>query len=231
MTTDAAAVCHECVTIGAGRDALAGVLAYPLDRDVAGGVLIAGPHPLMGGNVSNNVVRTLRETLAALGLAVLSFDYRAPDALGQPGRDWATATSEFWRNGRCREELAWVADARRATEFIADGCGALQIALIGYSFGCWVVAQLAAERGATAFVLISPNPGKHDFAALAHSEAPLLVIQSDNDSTCPAEAGAAWFDNLRQPKTRHVWSDGEHFFRGMEATLAESVGEFLVPGD
>ena len=57
------AVVVESVRFSAGPFRLEGELAYPEERRPAGAVVLAGPHPLLGGNMPNNVVRALGEGL------------------------------------------------------------------------------------------------------------------------------------------------------------------------
>jgi len=215
------------VTVASGAARVEGILAYPFERRVNRSALIAGPHPLLGGNVDNNVVRALRRALVHAGYAALSFGYRHPDALGDGARGWSAMTAGFWRDGRCDEEALWLEDARAAAGALRDWTQPAKPLLVGYSFGCCAVAACAATVDPAGVALISPNPRRHDFAPLATCAAPLLVVQSDNDFTCTLGEGAEWFASLREPKTRVVLSAGEHFFRGCEAQLRDALLTFL----
>lgn len=227
MITAACEIWEECVAIPAEAADLTGVLAYPFAGDSRASAVIAGPHPLLGGNLRSNVVRSLRQALAGAGCVALTFDYRPLDRLESGSRDWSTITADFWGNGRFEEERDWVDDFRRAATAIADWCGARPTVLVGYSFGCWAVAQHAAELRPSAVVLVSPNPARHDYSPLEIARAPLLVVQADDDFACESQAGAAWFSTLREPKRRCVLSGSGHFFRGREAELADFVLGFL----
>lgn len=220
-------ICEERVTIPAASGPLDGILAYPLAGSAAVSALIAGPHPLLGGNAENNVVRALRQALAEAGCAALTFAYRPLEALESGPRDWSAITTAFWRDGRFAEEHEWVTDLRNAAKALRRWCGARPPVLVGYSFGCWASALLSESTEPPALVLISPNAKQHDFGALAHSTAPLFVVHADNDFTCDEQSAARWFDTLREPKSRSVLCAGEHFFRGSEPLLAETVLTFL----
>ena len=74
FTPDALVV--ESVRFSAGRYRLEGELAYPEAALPRGALVLAGPHPLLGGNMHNNVVRGLGDGLAQHGLATLRFNYR-----------------------------------------------------------------------------------------------------------------------------------------------------------
>jgi alpha/beta superfamily hydrolase len=227
MIARAGETCEEHVAISVGTADLSGVLAYPSAGEVTLGAVIAGPHPLLGGNLRSNVVRSLRQALAEAGCAALTFDYRALDQMGSKSRDWSAITAEFWRDSRCEEEHFWVEEFRWAARALADWCGPLPVVLVGYSFGCWVVAQHAAVLDAAAVILVSPNPRRHDFSGLGSVRAPLLVIQSDGDFTCGLHEGEQWFHTLREPKQRRVLPTSGHFFRGREGELAASAVGFL----
>jgi alpha/beta superfamily hydrolase len=81
----------EIVRFRAGEHLLEGELAYPEEGRPRGAVVLAGPHPLLGGSRHNNVIRALGDGLARRGLATLRFDYRARGAdlarqLAAPGQ-------------------------------------------------------------------------------------------------------------------------------------------------
>src|SRR5262249_26643618 len=117
----------ESVAIPAGGHELQGELAYP-DALPAGAVVIAGPHPLLGGTRDNNAVRALGDGLAARGFVALRFDYH------DDGRDVASLAT-FWRTSRAPEEPAWGDDLRAAVDFLRASVPAgLPLALAGYSF-------------------------------------------------------------------------------------------------
>ncbi|MEP0848741.1 MAG: hypothetical protein HRF50_18195 [Phycisphaerae bacterium] len=227
MHAAACEICEEHVSIPVEAAGLPGVLGYPFAGKPAVSAVIAGPHPLLGGNLRSNVVRSLRQALAGAGCVALTFDYRRPDPMKTGQRDWATITAEFWRHGCVEEERDWVDDLRSAARALANWGHTGARLLVGYSFGCWAVAQNAAELNPAAIVLVSPNPGRHDFSRLADTRAPLLVVQSDDDFTHGPDADAAWFNALREPKRRCAFSGGGHFFRGREAELTACVLDFL----
>lgn len=227
MIAAACEICEERVAIPAEPAELPGVLAYPFAGEPRASAVIAGPHPLLGGNLSSNVVRSLRQALAGAGCVTLTFDYRPLDRLDSGSRDWSTITAEFWRNGCFEEEREWAGDFRRAATAIENWCGARPTALVGYSFGCWAVAQHAAELRPSAVVLVSPNPVRHDYSPLSSARTPLFVVQGDDDFACGSQAGAAWFHAMREPKRRRALAGGGHFFRGREAELTGAVLDFL----
>ena len=67
---------REQVYIPGPRGRLVGELSYPDNTTANAVVLIANPHPLMGGAIANNVIERLAMDLPAHGCVTLRFDYR-----------------------------------------------------------------------------------------------------------------------------------------------------------
>lgn len=224
MLTEAPII-EETVRIqGRGRT-LQGNLAYPEDHAECS-ALIAGPHPFLGGDMRNNVVRSLSQALAARGAITLTFDYGGVGASEGGPADWPAVMSTFWKDGSFKEESDWANDTESAIASLRQWSDLPRV-LLGYSFGCWTVTQNLPGSCAEAIVLISPNPEKHTFEELSGCHAPLLLIHSDNDFTCSVSKMVAWFESLREPKTRVQLPASEHFFRGHEKELTDVVLEFL----
>ena len=89
------AIVTEDVLFRAGSYQLHGELAYPEAGCARGAVVIAGPHPLLGGNLRNNVVRGIGDGLARHGLLTLRFDYRGAGRSQGPRLDVARHLAEF----------------------------------------------------------------------------------------------------------------------------------------
>ncbi len=205
---------------------LEGRIAYPPDHQPSLCSLIAGPHPLLGGDLENNVVQALLARLADAGAVALAFNYAGVGrSEGGPG-DWPTIVSAFWRDGRFDEERLWVEDTAAAVAFLRRSDPRRPV-LIGYSFGCWTAVNNLCVADPAAVVLISPNPKQHSFEALADFDGPLLVIHSNNDFSCAETDLVAWFETLRPPKSRVLIRAGEHFFRRQEREVAATLLTFL----
>jgi uncharacterized protein len=218
-------IIEETVRINGQGRVLDGNLAYPADQAMCS-ALIAGPHPFLGGDRRNNVVRSLSEALSSQGAVALSFDYGGVGASEGGPSDWPAVMSTFWKDGTFKEEGDWADDAGSALASLRTWSDLPRV-LVGYSFGCWTVTKNLSKSCAEAIVLISPNPEKHSFDELATCRVPLLLIHNDNDFTCSVSDMTAWFDSIRQPKTRVQLPASEHFFRGHEKELTNVVVEFL----
>lgn len=211
---------------GDGRE-LEGRIAYADAGVPAFSALIAGPHPLLGGDMENNMVRALLLGIAARGGLSLAFQYAGVGSSEGGPRDWTEAATTFWNEGRINEESKWVRDTSAAWSALRQLSGTCNSAAIGYSFGCWAVSQDLPGSGAGAAVFISPNPVRHRFAGPNCADVPILVIHSENDFACCREDVERWCSGLHTPPRLLVVPSAEHFFRGRETAVVETVLEFL----
>jgi uncharacterized protein len=217
----------ESVRFPCGRLTLNGRLAYPAAGQLRGAVLIAGPHPLLGGNLENNVVAGLTTALGGRGHVTLSFNFRGVGESEGAAPDVARHLAEFWTTSTIADEPSYRDDLRAAIHFLRDVAGpGMRIALIGYSFGCSLLPHVQCEKGSP-LVLIAPTVGTHDYDAFAGVDNPLLVIAPDGDFAADPQRLRSWFDGLNCPKRleRGEWDD--HFFRGHENCLAELIANFI----
>ncbi|RMF82533.1 MAG: alpha/beta fold hydrolase [Planctomycetota bacterium] len=223
------ALLHERVTIPAHElGDLTGELCYPAAGRPDIAVLIAGPHPYMGGTMKNPLIVALAERIARENAVCLRFDYGRPAGGGDA---LAASMSAFWATGRAPEDPRRFDEVRAATRF-ARRLGIDRLAVVGYSFGGACAWQVAAETPPDSLVLISPTLTKHEFARVASDAAPprLLVLHAANDFSTPIDVVRDWAASQpRRPELR-VFPEGDHFFRGSEAEVAEVVASFLTRG-
>jgi alpha/beta superfamily hydrolase len=221
------AVVAEVVSFQAGPYRLQGELTYPEEGRPAGAVVLAGPHPLLGGNMDNNVVRGLAAGLAERGLAALRFDYCGVGGSEGPRVTLAGHLAAFWQHSRLPDEPERRRDLAGAVDFLSVACPGVPLALVGYSFGCSLLTHAAPPDIAVPLVLIAPTVGTHDLDALADLPHPKLVIAPEGDFAAGAAKQEAWLERLAGPKeVVRPRLDG-HFFRGHEGWLVEAVSTFL----
>jgi len=244
FTPDALIV--ESVRLPAGRYRLEGELAYSETALPQGAVVLAGPHPLLGGTMHNNVVRGLGDGLSRHGLVTLRFNYRGVGASEGPPVDVAEHLARFWETSHVPDEIAYRDDLVGAIAYLRSVAGPeLPLALVGYSFGCTLLpagllpssplapvlrGEGSGVRGAMAtapLVLIAPTVGTHDYEAFAEITNPKLVIAPEGDFATDAGGLVRWFDGLPQPKELVRPRLDSHFFRGHEHWLLATVGTFL----
>ena len=217
----------EEVSIRSAPYILSGRLAYPEAERPHGGVLLAGPHPLLGGDMENNVVRSLGDGLAGRGWTTLRFDYRGVGRSEGPRIDVAANVAEFWRTSHVSHELELSRDVQAALDSLTVLLGPeSSIAVIGYSFGCALLPRIHAPPS-TPLALVAPTLGKHDYDDYASVRSPMLVVAPEDDFACDPVALGSWFERLAQPKCLVRKRLDNHFFRGHEDWLVDTVDAFL----
>lgn len=178
-------------------------------------VVIAHPHPLMGGTMDNKVVHTLSRAFVLSGWRAVRFNFRG---VGQSGASWDEG------RGETDDMLAVVA------HHLADPhLHGLPLALAGFSFGGFVAArahaQLAAQADAHAgavrpqeLVLVSPATSRFEVPTVpAHT----LVVEGEQDDVVPLASILDWARPQNLPVT--VVPGTGHFFHGQLPRLREVV--------
>ena len=204
-----------------------GELSYPEHGRARGAIVIAGPHPLLGGNMRNNVVRGLGDGLARAGLLTVRFDYRGVGRSEGPRIDVAGNVAEFWRTSHVAGEMDFWRDLQAAIELARQTCPGLPLTLVGYSFGCALLPQVAEMAKCAAMVLVAPTITKHDYDSFQGVQTPMLVVASEGDFATESAALDRWFNKLSMPRELVRRPCDNHFFRGYEGWLVEVVQQFL----
>jgi len=217
----------EDVLFRSGPHLLHGELAYPEAGCPQSAVVIAGPHPLLGGNMRNNVVRCLGDGLAQRGLLTLRFDYRGVARSQGPQGEVTRHLAEFWQTSHAPGEMDFWRDVQGAAAFIQQTAPGLPLVLAGYSFGCALLPYVQTHEDLAAFVLIAPTVAKHAYDSFRAVSGPLLVVASEDDFATDAKHLEDWFGSLAMPRQLVRQRCDNHFFRGHEAWLVETVVRFL----
>jgi hypothetical protein len=219
-------VVEEVVAFQRGCFRLEGALAYPAAVEPAYAVAIAGPHPLLGGDMDNNVVRGLALGLAEHGAATLRFNYCGVGPSEGPRVDVAAQMAAFWNTSHTDTESAWQCDAGAAVAFLRRAAGAMPLLLVGYSFGCAMLLHRPVFHEAAGLALVAPTARIHDYTACRSITTPTLIVASEDDFAGDP-AGLQQFARS-MPCVWRVVSQrlDNHFFRGHEAWLADLVHEF-----
>lgn len=103
-------------------------------------VVITHPHPLYGGSKDNSVVQTIAAAYLAKDFSTLTFNFR-----GVQGSTGSYGEGEG-------EQL----DLQAALQYLLHS-GFRSIDIAGYSFGSWIIYELAARIGLdNRIVLVSP---------------------------------------------------------------------------
>ncbi|MFH2013041.1 MAG: alpha/beta fold hydrolase [Pseudomonadota bacterium] len=205
---------EEKVFFYSGDIKLEGILTQTKNHINKPAVVVCHPHPRYGGNMHNNVVMGITDTLTKEGFTTLRFNFRGVN------------NSE----GVYGEGIEEVKDVKGAIDFISgtDQLKTSSIFLVGYSFGAMVGLQAAAEDNRIkGLVGISPPVTMYDFTFLIKSYKPKLLLFGDSDFVCPKEEMEKLFDSIQEPKVMSIISGADHFYFGKEGTIAKNVLDFL----
>ena len=218
----------ETVCFASNAYQLEGELAYA-DGPPQAGVVIAGPHPLLGGSKENNIIRALSDGLAARGFVTLRFDYKGVGGSEGPAVDTAAHLAEFWQTSRTLDDLERAEDLRGAVAHMRGIVGReVPLAIVGYSFGCSLMpAAIPDSDTATPLVLVAPTVGRHDYTAFETLPNRKFIIAPIDDFAADARLLREWFERMDSPKLLVQRRLDGHFFRGHEDWLVASVGAYL----
>lgn len=175
--------------------------------DVRGVAVIAHPHPLFGGTMTNKVVQTMARACVLAGWQAVRFNFRGVGA-SQGAHDGG--------NGELDDLLAVV-------EQVAPH-GSLVLA--GFSFGAFVtshaVARLAAKRDIARVVLVGTAASRFTVAPIpSELHDRTLVVHGEVDDTVPLVSVMDWARPQHLPVT--VIPGVEHFFHGQLPLLRSLV--------
>ena len=144
-------------------------------------LVFSHPHPLMGGTMSNNVVRLCCHWLNRMDIATLRYDFRGA---GESGGEHDGGAGEV------EDVLSAVAQARW---LLAESNLQLPLVLAGYSFGSWVNWRALQElNDLSGLVLVSPPMAldPYHFTPYPDLKIPALALVGDRDEFLPGGAVA-----------------------------------------
>ena len=192
----------------------AGLIEALLDGPAAapcGTAVIAHPHPLFGGTMTNKVVQTLARAFVQTGWRVVRFNFRgvgASEGAYDEGR------------GEAADMLAVI------QQVAAQG----PLAVAGFSFGAFVASQAAAQlapRLPEKIVLVGTAASRFSVAPIApelHERT--LVLHGEQDDTVVLSSVLDWARPQSLPVT--VIPGVEHFFHGQLPLLKSLVVRHLL---
>lgn len=188
----------------------AGQLEVAIDRPTAaarGTAVIAHPHPLHGGTLSNKVVQTLARACVIDGWTAVRFNFRG---VGRSEGAYDEGRGEL-------DDLLAVVNG-----LAPDG----PLCLAGFSFGAFVtthaVQRLHAGRDLQRVVLVGTAASRFDAMALPEElHGRTLVVHGEQDDTVPLSAVMDWARPQVLPVL--VVPGGGHFFHGQLPLLRELV--------
>lgn len=178
-----------------------------------GGLVLCHPHPLYGGDMDNPVIVRAAEVAQGLGLTTLRFNFRGAGASGGS------------HGGGIAEEddaRAALARARAALPVTAP------LGLLGYSFGAWVSARVAAKPPALPLplCLVAPPLGMLDWTTVPTGATPLLIVAGTRDQYCPLPDLERFTARLPAARTA-VIEGADHFYFGKLFPMGLEIERWL----
>lgn len=175
--------------------------------------VIAHPHPLHGGTLTNKVVQTLARSAVMAGMVSVRFNFRG---VGRSGGHYDEGRGEV-------DDLLTVVACEAPSGLLA---------VAGFSFGSFVASQalqrLHPSRDIGAVVLVGTAASRFEVAPIAQELHPrTLVVHGELDDTVPLAAVMDWARPQFLPVV--VVPGGGHFFHGQLPLLRELVWRHWRP--
>ena len=177
-----------------------------------GVLLIAHPHPLHGGTMSNKVVHTLARAALNRGWIALRFNFRG---VGKSGGVHDEGHGE-------QQDLLAVA------EWGQSEWPELPLQLAGFSLGARIALLTAAQLKIAQLILVAPPFRLYsDLWSVDCVEVPWAVLMGDADEVVSFEDVAQWVEQQQCPPHFEVFPQASHFFHGRLVDLRRSVEQIL----
>lgn len=191
-------------------DGPAGPIELAIDRppgEALATAIIAHPHPLHGGTLSNKVVQTLARAAVLAGMTAVRFNFRG---VGRSGGAYDEGRGEL-------DDFLAVVQSEAAQG---------PLALAGFSFGSYVASQALARLHATRdvrhVVFVGAAASRFQVAQVPEElRMRTLVVHGELDDTVPLSAVMEWARPQSLPVL--VVPAGGHFFHGQLPMLRELV--------
>lgn len=187
----------------------------PGTASVKGIAMISHPQPLLGGSPQHIVPHTIAKNVCAAGWVAVRPSFRGVGA---------SEGSYYEGAGEAQDTLLVIAHMRALFPGVP-------LALIGFSFGAYVYAQVACqleEKAPADTIILMGMPVGHTGGGRVYDVVPIperaVFIHGESDSTTPLSNILDWARAHRHhPVT--VFPGADHFFKGC---LNEVVRKLLV---
>ena len=200
----------QSIRLQGGVGAIEALLDLPVGQS-RGTALIAHPHPLFGGTMTNKVVQTLARAFVQTGWRAVRFNFRGVGA----------------SEGAYDEGRGEAADMLQVMGQVApEG----PIAVAGFSFGAFVTSHVVAgmvPRQPEKIVLVGTAASRFEVAPIApglHERT--LLLHGEQDDTVVLSSVMDWARPQCLPVT--VIPGVEHFFHGQLPLLKSLVVRHLL---
>jgi len=202
------------VTFHGAAGKLEGYLTIPSSGMSNPGVVVCHPHPLMGGNMHNNVVIGICYALERFGIASLRFNFRG---VGK--------SDGIYDDGEGETE-----DASEALKFLTSNeeIDQHKIGITGYSFGAGIAMKVALRNDiAKALSVVARARLDPENDLSMRSYLPIQFVVGNQDKLMSQDQIKELKDKLTIPVEMCVIPNADHFFQGRESEAGELVANFF----
>ncbi len=195
-------------------------------------VLLCSPHPNLGGDMENNVILALEESLTKTGYTTLRFNYRGVGESESQLTDIAQKY-EYWESTMDSEAYGeFTLDVKSALDFLRKtdklNSELPPVYIVGYSFGGVLsLRTMFNEDSVEGVACISMPFGKYDLQFVETLNKPKYFICSDGDFAATMDDAKNGFEKFANPKQMEFITDCDHFYRGDETSVAEKVANYF----
>ena len=184
-------------------------LRHPHAKGLA---LVCHPNPAQGGSMLNKVVSTLQRTARDAGYSTLRFNYRG---VGVSAGNHCLNVGE-------------VDDAEAALDWLLRQQPGVPVVLMGFSFGGYVAAMLAARLAERQIpvrhlFMVAPAVNRLKVGVELPASMSLTVIQPEQDEVISPDLVYAWSADLARDHELLKVAECGHFFHGKLVELKELV--------
>ena len=198
------------LTLQGGAGAIEALLDSPAGEPL-GTAVIAHPHPLFGGTMTNKVVQTLARAFVQTGWRAVRFNFRG-----------VGASAGAYDEGR--------GEAADMLEVVRQVAPEGPLAVAGFSFGAFVTSHVVAQlapRQPEKVVLVGTAASRFAVAPIAPElYERTLVLHGEQDDTVALSSVMDWARPQSLPVT--VIPGVEHFFHGQLPLLKSLVVRHLL---
>jgi alpha/beta superfamily hydrolase len=183
----------------------------PAGTPVRAGMVLCHPHPQFGGTMRSIVISALFESMPAIGVECLRFNFRGVEGSGGT-----------YSEGD-RERL----DAQAAIALLAAGLpeGA-PLVLAGWSFGADVALSCSDEAIAAWLAIACPLRFVHDLARVSDDPRPKQVVLAQHDEFRSPEDVGPEIEQWRNARV-DVVGGASHFFVGRTDRVVAHAAAFV----
>lgn len=167
--------------------------------------LLCHPHPLYGGNMSDNVLSVLSNAFLAMSIGTLRFNFRGVGA----------------SPGQYDKGVGEVDDVVSAAHWLVQERKISTLYLCGYSFGAAVALNALPRIEVVRSVLVAPPVQSMKVAVDANES--MLVILGEEDDIVDFDSTRSFFEGAKV----HAIGQANHFFTNAATEFNSVVTEFI----